>query len=318
MKIGMVGLGRMGMNMTRRIIEGGDGGDGSGTVESHEVVAYNRTAEKVGEAVEFGAEGAITFEELIEKLDSPDAPDTTKVIWLMVPAGKATEDVIDKLKGLLIKGDIIIDGGNTFYKDDIRRYAELKELGIGYVDAGTSGGIWGRTEGYCLMLGGDKDHFDTIEPIVKTLAPRDGYMHCGESGSGHFVKMVHNGIEYALMESYAEGFELLNASRYGEGIDEAALATLWNKGSVIRSWLLELIANAFKDDISGIRGYVEDSGEGRWTVKEGVDLGVQLPAISAALDRRFRSRIEDSHGEKLLAAMRAQFGGHAVKKSLKK
>jgi len=298
MHIGMVGLGRMGMNMARRLLGNG-----------HEVAAYNRTPGRVRTAVRAGARGAGSLEELAALLPQP------RVVWIMVPSGAPVDEVIGGLKGHLAKGDIIIDGGNTHYRDDLKRAEELSARGIRYVDAGTSGGVWGLEAGYCLMVGGGKKTFDYIEPVLKTLAPPDGYLYCGPTGAGHFMKMVHNGIEYALMEAYAEGFELVKASEYGRELELAKLARLWNNGSVIRSWLLELIAGALgKDpDLASIAAYVEDSGEGRWTVKEGVDLGVSLPAITAALQRRFRSRDKDSFAEKLLAAMRKQFGGHAVK-----
>ena len=302
MHLGMVGLGKMGMNMARRLVEAEYGG-------GHDLVAYTRSTEKVKAAEGFGAKGASSLEELVGSLSTP------RIVWVMVPAGKPTEETIEGLSGFLEEGDIIIDGGNTFYKDDIRRSEELKNKGIDYVDVGTSGGIWGLTEGYCLMVGGDKLIFDYIKPILKTLAPTEGYLYCGPAGAGHYVKMVHNGIEYALMEAYAEGFELMKASSYGESFNLSEVAALWNRGSVVRSWLLELIESALKKDagLASIKGYVEDSGEGRWTVNEAVDIGVSIPAISASLFRRFRSRQDDSFGEKILAALRNEFGGHGVK-----
>jgi 6-phosphogluconate dehydrogenase len=299
MFIGMVGLGRMGMNMARRLQRAG-----------HTVVAYNRTGEKTRKLMEEeGVDGAFSLEELIEKLPLP------RLVWLMLPAGKVVDDHIEKLRDLLQPGDIVVDGGNTYYRDDKRRFETLSSRGIAFLDVGVSGGIWGLSEGYCLMVGGEKKFFDEIEPVLRSLAPPDGYLYCGETGAGHFIKMVHNGIEYAMMEAYAEGFELLNSSPYGNGVDYGRLAHLWNRGSVIRSWLLELLEDAFSKDpgLESIRGYVEDSGEGRWTVKEAIDLGVPLEAITSSLFRRFRSRTEDSFGERLLAALRNEFGGHPVK-----
>lgn len=302
MHLGMVGLGKMGMNMSRRLVDTDYGG-------GHDLVAYTRNPEKVKEAEGFGAKGAASLEELVGSLQTP------RIVWVMVPAGKPTEETIEGLSGFLEEGDIIIDGGNTYYKDDIGRSEKLKDKGIDYVDVGTSGGIWGLTEGYCLMVGGEEKTFNLLEPIFETLAPPRGYLYCGPVGSGHYVKMIHNGIEYALMESYAEGFELMKASPYGDGLDLSQVAALWNRGSVVRSWLLELVESALKKDgdLVSIKGYVEDSGEGRWTVNEAVERGVSIPAISAALFRRFRSRQDDSFGEKVLAALRNEFGGHGVK-----
>ncbi len=298
MRIGMVGLGRMGLNMTRRLVEGG-----------HEVVGYSRGPEQIDEAVRAGAEGAHGLAEMVEKLTSP------RVIWLMIPAGSPVDDVIEELKELCSEDDIIIDGGNSYYKDAIRRTGALRKEGIRFADVGVSGGIWGLELGYCLMAGCEKDVFSTIEPLFKTLAPADGYLHCGPAGAGHFLKMVHNGIEYAMMEAYAEGFELLDASPYGSGLKYSEVSKLWNRGSVIRSWLLDLLENAFRKDanLTAITGFVEDSGEGRWTVKEAVDLGVSAPVITDSLFRRFRSRQEDSFAERVLAALRREFGGHAVR-----
>ena len=239
-----------------------------------------------------------------------------RIVWLMVPAGKPVDEVIGKLQPLLERGDIIIDGGNSFYKDDIRHEVELKPYGIHYMDAGVSGGIWGLKIGYCLMVGGDENIYEYVEPVFKTLAPENGYLYCGKTGSGHFVKMVHNGIEYGMMAAYAEGFEILKTSPYGGSMDLSRIANLWNHGSVIRSWLLELAESAFtKDkDLSSITGYVEDSGEGRWMVQEAVDMAVPLPVISAALFQRFRSREAESFADKVLAALRHEFGGHGVVK----
>ncbi len=298
MHIGMVGLGKMGMNMTRRLLNGG-----------HLVSAFARTAKTVNEAVSFGAVSSKSLKELVATLPCP------KVVWLMVPSGAATDEAIEGLMPHLSKGDIIVDGGNTYYKDDLRRSETLRSRGIRYVDSGTSGGIWGLEKGYCLMVGGEKSDYEHLEPLFKTLAGPGGVLYCGPCGAGHFIKMIHNGIEYGLMEAYAEGFEIIKASPYADAVKMSSIAGLWMNGSVVRSWLLELMELAFKKDenLSKIRGYVEDSGEGRWTVKEAVDLGVPAPVISASLQRRFRSRQEDSFGERILAALRAEFGGHAVK-----
>ncbi|MBW7957348.1 MAG: decarboxylating 6-phosphogluconate dehydrogenase [Deltaproteobacteria bacterium] len=299
MDVGMIGLGRMGLNMARRLAKGG-----------HRVVGYNRTAKVTKSAESEGIEGAYSLSELVEKLPSPRA------VWMMLPAGDIVDHTIESLKPLLTSGDMVVDGGNTYYKDDLRRSEDLKALGIRYIDAGVSGGIWGLEKGYCTMVGGEKSAFEAIEPILKTLAPPEGYLWCGAAGAGHFIKMVHNGIEYGLMEAYAEGFEMIKASPYGDGIGNADLARLWNRGSVVRSWLLELLESAFgkEDGLESIIGYVEDSGEGRWMVKEAVDMGVSIPAISESLMRRFRSRQEEPFGEKLLAALREEFGGHTVRR----
>jgi 6-phosphogluconate dehydrogenase len=299
MQIGMIGLGRMGMNMARRLLRG-----------RHRVVTYNRTPEKVNTMVKEGARGAYTIEELAEALKPP------RVVWIMLPAGKPVDDAIETLKPLLKKGDIVIDGGNTYYKDDMRRAEELQPMGVHYVDVGVSGGIWGLKVGYCMMIGGEKKVYKKIAPILKTLAPKDGYLYCGPTGAGHFIKMVHNGIEYGMMSAYGEGFNIIKSSQYGEGLDFSKVAHLWNQGSVIRSWLLELAESAFKKDgdLSGIEAYVEDSGEGRWTIHQAVDTGVQAPVITSALYQRFRSRRAEDFSDKLLAALRQEFGGHAVKK----
>ena len=302
MQIGMIGLGRMGMNMALRLLRG-----------RHKVVAYNRTPEKVKEVVKKGAKGAYTLEELVTALKPP------RHIWIMLPAGMPVDDTISKLKGLLKKGDTIIDGGNSFYKDDIRREQQLRPLGMHYMDAGVSGGIWGLKIGYCLMIGGEKKIYRRLEPVFKTLAPKEGYLYCGPVGAGHFVKMVHNGIEYGMMSAYGEGFEILNASPFAADLDFAKVAHLWNQGSVVRSWLLELAEEAFKKDknLSRIEGYVEDSGEGRWTLQQAIDTGVPVPVISAALFQRFRSRESDPLSDRVLAALRNEFGGHAVKSKKK-
>jgi len=294
----MVGLGRMGLNMARRLIQGG-----------HEVTGYNRHPDVTREAEAEGLRGAYSLEELAGAMDSD------RVVWLMVPAGGPVDECIDALLPHLSAGDIVVDGGNSFYRDAMGHAAVLGAHGISFLDIGVSGGIWGLKEGYCMMAGGDKSAFERIEPLLGTLAPPGGYMHCGPTGAGHFVKMVHNGIEYGMMEAYGEGFELMAASEYGAGLDFKAVSRLWNRGSVVRSWLLELLEAAFEKDpeLKSLKGFVEDSGEGRWTVQEAVDSGVEVPAIAAALFRRFRSRQDDSFAEKVLAALRAEFGGHAVK-----
>jgi 6-phosphogluconate dehydrogenase len=298
MQIGFVGLGRMGLNMVTRLVRGG-----------HTVVAFDRSADAVARAEAAGAKGVSTLEALIEGLAAPRA------VWVMVPSGDPTESTVAALGRLLSAGDTIIDGGNTNFHDDVRRAQVLAAKRLEYVDAGTSGGIWGLQEGYCLMVGGKADVCTRLEPIFLTLAPADGYLHVGDHGAGHYVKMIHNGIEYGLMQAYAEGFELMHASDYK--IDLGAVAGLWNHGSVVRSWLLELTARALAEDadLSGLKGYVEDSGEGRWTLHEAIDRGVPLPVMTAALFTRFRSREDNPFSERLLAALRNQFGGHAVKKS---
>ncbi|RMG69198.1 MAG: decarboxylating 6-phosphogluconate dehydrogenase [Nitrospirae bacterium] len=297
MKIAVVGLGRMGMNIARRLLQKG-----------HEVVAYNRTPSKTELLQKEGATGSFSLEEMVEKLPKP------AIVWLMLPAGEVVDLHIEKLSGLLQEGDIIIDGGNTHYRDDLRRAETLSRSGIKLLDIGVSGGIWGLKEGFCLMVGGELDVYERVEPILKALAPEEGYMYCGPTGAGHYVKMVHNGIEYGLMQAYAEGFELLKASEYGRGLDFSALSRLWNHGSVIRSWLLELLERAFKEDpgLDSIVGYVEDSGEGRWTLEEAVRLDVPADTLAISLFKRFRSRQEESFADKVLAALRAQFGGHRV------
>jgi 6-phosphogluconate dehydrogenase len=297
MRIGFVGLGRMGANMVRRLVRDG-----------HEVVAYNRTPEKTKEIEGEGALGAYSIAELVGKLEKPRA------VWIMVPAGDATEAQIAELMEHLEPGDTIVDGGNTNFHDDQRRHADLAIKGIQYVDAGTSGGVWGLQVGYCLMVGGDEAAVKPLEPIFISLAPEGGYLHVGGAGAGHYVKMVHNGIEYGLMQAYAEGFEIMHASSYE--LDLGSIADLWMHGSVVRSWLLELAVRAFKtngQDLQHLKGYVEDSGEGRWTVQEAIDHAVPAPVITLSLLTRFRSRQDDSYTGKVLAALRNEFGGHAVK-----
>jgi 6-phosphogluconate dehydrogenase len=275
---------------------------------SHAIVAYDRSAEAIAHAETAGARSAASLEALVSALSAP------RTVWVLVPAGAPTESTIAALEGLLAAGDTIVDGGNTNFHDDVRRADRLRAKQIHYVDAGVSGGIWGLQEGYCLMVGGEADVCKRLEPIFLTLAPTDGYLYVGAAGAGHYVKMVHNGIEYGLMQAYAEGFDLMHASQYK--IDLAAVAALWNHGSVVRSWLLELGARALAEDgdLAGLQPYVEDSGEGRWTVQEAIDRAVPLPVITASLFTRFRSRQDNSFAERMLAALRNQFGGHAVKK----
>jgi len=299
MHIAMIGLGKMGMNMSRRLVKAG-----------HKVSSFDRSAEAVKAAEADGIQTAPTIAQLVSSLPAP------RIVWIMLPAGDPVEETITLLKACLSPGDIIIDGGNSYYKDDLRRDEDLRAAKLNYMDAGVSGGIWGLANGYALMIGGDETIYRHVEPIFAALAPKDGYMRCGPAGSGHFVKMVHNGIEYGMMEAYAEGFELMKASRFANGLDLKAVSHVWNNGSVIRSWLLELIEDAFaKDnDLATLNGWVDDSGEGRWTVMEAVERGVNLPVITASLMRRFRSRQQNPFGEKMLAAMRAEFGGHATRK----
>ena len=287
MQIGMVGLGRMGGNMTKRLEQGG-----------HEVKTYDH-----------GGEGtAQSLAELVEQLDAPRA------VWLMIPAGDPTEQAVDELLGLLAEGDVIVDGGNSNFRDSQRRAASAAEHGIGYVDAGVSGGIWGLEVGYCLMVGGEDEAVARIRPACETLAPEDGFAHVGPSGSGHYVKMVHNGIEYGLMQAYAEGFELMYHSEFP--LDLREISGIWRYGSVVRSWLLERLHEAFEQQGSSleeIEGYVEDSGEGRWTITEAIDTAVPTPVIAAALFARFSSRQDINFAAKVAAALRNQFGGHAVR-----
>ena len=318
MQIGIVGLGRMGANIGRRLMSQG-----------HVVVAFDRNPQAV--AALAGAAGVASLKEMVEKLDAP------RTVWVMLPAGKITDDTVFALGDLLGAGDVVIDGGNTFYKDDIRRADALKKKGVGYVDCGTSGGVWGLDRGYCMMIGGDEAVVRRLDPIFATLAPgiggiektpgreaRDprvlnGYLHAGPVGAGHFVKMVHNGIEYGLMQAYAEGFDILRGRASDKlpederfSLDTADIAEVWRRGSVISSWLLDLsaIALAKSPELSNFEGSVVDSGEGRWTIEAAIDEAVAAPVITAALFARFRSRIAHSFGEKLLSAMRNEFGGH--------
>ena len=292
MQIGMVGLGRMGGNMTVRLLKDG-----------HEVVAFALEPEAVANAEKHGAVGASSLEDLIAKLTQP------RTVWLMVPSGGATQATLDALAELLDPGDTVIDGGNSNFKDTQRRAAEFKGLGIGLVDCGTSGGIWGLEEGYCLMIGGEEDDFESLEPIFRSLAPADGYAYVGPPGAGHYVKMVHNAIEYGLMQSYAEGFDLLDAGEVD--VDAAQVAELWRHGSVIRSWLLDLAVRALQSepDLGSFSGRVSDSGEGRWTLQVAIERGVPMPALAGALFTRFASR-RDSFGNRMLGALRREFGGH--------
>ncbi|MFQ5428194.1 MAG: phosphogluconate dehydrogenase (NAD(+)-dependent, decarboxylating) [Thermodesulfobacteriota bacterium] len=298
MQIGFVGLGKMGLNMVRRLLEDGE----------HDLVVFNRHKKPVAEAVKYGATRAGSLKGLVSRLKGP------RTIWLMIPAGAPVDGAITKLTPLLKKGDCIIDGGNSNYKDSVRRAKALSAHGIDFLDAGTSGGVWGLTEGYCLMVGGKAAAFKRNESIFKSLAPEGGYGHMGRSGAGHYVKMVHNGIEYGLMQAYAEGFSLLEASEYK--LDLEKISSLWNNGSVVRSWLLELAERSLGEDgsLAHIRPYVADSGEGRWTVLDGMDKDISIPVITLSLLYRLRSREENPFAARLLAALRDQFGGHGVKK----
>jgi len=323
MKIAMVGLGRMGANMTRRLLAGG-----------HEVVAFDLDAEAVRGIAAEGAEGASSLADVVTRLQAP------RHVWVMVPSGAATEHVVGELGGLLEAGDVVIDGGNSWYKDDVRRAGLLAKKGVHFVDAGTSGGVWGAERGYCLMVGGEREAVERLTPVLRTLAPgvgdiertprregrestaEEGFLHCGPVGSGHFVKMVHNGIEYGLMEAYAEGFDLLRAASGEElpaelryDIDVADVAEVWRRGSVVGSWLLDLTARALAEDpaLEGFSGHVSDSGEGRWTVQAAVETAVPADVLTTALFKRFRSRQGNTFAEKMLSAMRKQFGGHVEK-----
>jgi 6-phosphogluconate dehydrogenase len=299
MQAGMIGLGRMGGNMVTRLLEKG-----------HQMVAYDRSDEAVSRVEAGGAIGAHSLEELVEKLT-----DRPRAAWVMVPAGDPTSQTIRRLAELCQPGDIVIDGGNTNWRDALKDAEVLKAAGVHYLDAGTSGGIWGPRYGYCLMIGGPREAYERCEPIFRALAPEQGgLVHTGPEGSGHFVKMVHNGIEYALMQAYAEGFEIMKSSTAYPGMDMHAIAEAWRYGSVVRSWLLDLIADGLEKDadLSEIRGYVEDTGEGRWTVAAAIEEAVPAPTITLALFERFRSRMEDTYADKMLAMLRNQFGGHAV------
>jgi 6-phosphogluconate dehydrogenase len=296
MDLAMVGLGRMGLNMTYRLLRGG-----------HTVVAYDRSNGPVGEAKAKGARPADSLPAVVEALRTP------RVVWLMIPAGAPVDEALEQLMPILSPDDVIVDGGNSNWRDGRSRAKRLEERRIQFVDCGTSGGVWGLEAGYCLMLGGSAEAIDRLRPALDTLAPPEGWQHVGPSGAGHFAKMIHNGIEYGMMQSYAEGFEILQSSPFT--YDLAKLAHLWNQGSVVRSWLLELAELAFKKDpgLKHIRGYVEDSGEGRWTVEEAIELSVPAEVLTLALLNRFRSRQDDSFRDRVLAALRNEFGGHPVK-----
>ncbi len=295
MHVGMIGLGRMGGNMVTRLLRGG-----------HKVTVWNRGHEAVEKAVKEGAVAAASIKDLPRSLPKP------RCIWIMLPAGALIDQTIAELLPGLEKGDVIIDGGNSNYKDSMRRAEELAPRGVSFLDQGTSGGIWGLEKGYCIMVGGPEQAFKIVEPAIKTLAPRDGYLHCGPAGAGHFVKMVHNGVEYGMMQAYGEGFHILKASPFG--LDLQKVSHLWNQGSVVRSWLLELAEDAFARDpnLDQVKGYVEDSGEGRWTVMNSIEAGVAAPVLALSLYTRFLSREPDNFSNKVLAALRRGFGGHAV------
>lgn len=300
MQLAMIGLGKMGGNMTERLLRG-----------SHSVVAFDRDAATVQKYAKLGATAATSLADAVKKLAAP------RIVWIMVPAGQPVDDTIHELLPLLTEGDVIIDGGNSNFHDTIRRSTALATNGIALIDSGTSGGIWGLENGYCLMVGGEKRAVMRCEPIFKTLAPPNGYSHVGPSGAGHYVKMIHNGIEYGMMQAYAEGYEILHASKTFPGLDLAAIGDLWQHGSVVRSWLNELAVSAFQKDgdLDKIKGWVADSGEGRWTVQEAIDLDVPAPLITLSLLTRFRSRQDQSFSAKVLAALRNEFGGHAVHES---
>ncbi|MDP9120781.1 MAG: decarboxylating 6-phosphogluconate dehydrogenase [Acidobacteriota bacterium] len=320
MQIGMVGLGRMGGNMVRRLLRG-----------AHQCVVYDRNPQQVEELVKEGATGASSLADLTAKLTAP------RIVWLMLPSGEITESAVHEVAALLSPGDVVIDGGNTYYKDDVRRARELAARGVHYMDAGTSGGIWGLERGYCLMIGGDRGSAQRLDPVWKTLAPgrgdipptpgregkggtaAEGYLHCGPAGAGHFVKMIHNGIEYGLMQAYAEGFDIMrNASslelpeEHRFDLDLADVAEVWRRGSVVSSWLLDLAAIALAESptLAEYTGFVEDSGEGRWTITAALEEAVPADVLAASLFTRFRSRKEHTFGEKILSAMRKKFGGH--------
>ena len=300
MELAMIGLGKMGLNMATRLVRGG-----------HRVIGNARTAETVEAAVKLGAEGAHSLEEAVGKLSAP------RIVWLMIPAGKITDATIEQLSNLLSKGDIVVDGGNSNYKDSVHHAEMLEPKGIDFVDCGTSGGIWGLTEGYSLMIGGKAEVVEKMRPIFETLAPAPdkGWGHVGPHGAGHFVKMVHNGIEYGMMQAFAEGFSIMKAKEEF-GLDLAQISHIWQHGSVVRSWLLDLAARALDEDskLADIKPWVADSGEGRWTVFESIDLAVPAPVITLALQMRFVSRDEENFSARMLAALRNQFGGHAIKK----
>jgi 6-phosphogluconate dehydrogenase len=300
MQIAMIGLGKMGGNMTERLLRNG-----------HKVVAFDRAAESVDKYAKLGASPAKDLPSIGQQLEAKP-----RVVWIMVPAGKPVDDTIAELLKWMTKGDIIIDGGNSNFHETMRRAKELEAKGISFIDSGTSGGIWGLENGYCLMVGGAPDAVKTCEPIFLALAPKDGYAHVGPSGAGHYVKMIHNGIEYGMLQAYAEGYEILHASKDFPKLDLHQIADVWQHGSVVRSWLNELAVRAFEKDqsLSHLKGFVSDSGEGRWTVQEAIDMDVPAPVITLSLLMRFRSRQDDTYSGKVIAALRNEFGGHAVKR----
>jgi 6-phosphogluconate dehydrogenase len=297
MEIGFIGLGKMGLNMVTRLQQAG-----------HHVTAYDRAAEALAQATTAGCSAATSLAELVQRLKAPRA------VWIMVPSGPPTEETVQAVAMLLESGDVVIDGGNTRFHDDVRRAKELAAKNVQYIDAGTSGGIWGLKNGYCLMIGGERDPVNRLAPIFTSLAPPNGWAHVGAAGAGHYVKMVHNGIEYSLMQAYAEGFELMSKSDYR--LDLPRIADLWMQGSVVRSWLLELAASALREDprLESLKGYVQDSGEGRWMIADAIEKDVPVPTLTLALFTRFRSRQTESFAEKMLAALRNAFGGHAIKR----
>jgi len=300
MQLGFVGLGKMGGNMVHRIDRD----------SKHQVVAFDFDAEAVTTAAGHGATSSTSLEDLVSKLDAP------RTVWLMVPAGDPTQQTIDQLAELLEPGDTVVDGGNSNWHDDVRRAGDLDARGVHYIDVGVSGGVWGLEVGYCMMVGGHEGSIQHLAPILDVLAPPDGWRRFGDAGAGHFVKMVHNGVEYGMMQAYAEGFDLMHASRFP--IDLKEVAALWNRGSVVRSWLCELAERAFDEegnDLEGIRGHVSDSGEGRWTIQDAIDHDVPVPALTAALFARFYSRGNGDYTSRVLAALRNQFGGHAVERT---
>ncbi|MGH9365666.1 MAG: phosphogluconate dehydrogenase (NAD(+)-dependent, decarboxylating) [Thermoanaerobaculia bacterium] len=296
MKLGFVGLGKMGGNMVQRLLADG-----------HQVVAHARSEDSIRQAESRGAVGARSLGELVAKLSPP------RVVWLMIPAGKPVEEAVSTLRAKLSRGDAVVDGGNSRFSDSVRRAADLAVAGIGFLDAGTSGGIWGLKNGYCLMVGGKAEDFQRVEPALRSLAPKEGYAHVGAAGAGHYVKMVHNAIEYSMLQGFGEGFEMLQASGYDLNLHQ--IAKLWTQASVVRSWLLDLLVLALQEDprLAGIKGYVEDSGEGRWTLQEAIERSIPVPTLADSLFARFASRQKESFSAKVIAALRNQFGGHAVK-----